>query len=313
MATKARSSDISSIPGTNAFEENSMHKSLWLVVFILTASESFCQNRGFLNVSSGVQVQFIVTNPSGRRTGEDPRGMPNPMQGKALREIPGASYSISSVGDSPQKEYEPSRQDLQFEFQYRFITPDNDGTYTIQTIGIELGVYSLFVHISPRRGSNIKTFRKQIKGLTDIDQVTEYKFTYRSTYPTLASLEKVVALQTFRQELDNSYKLKLLGDRELHKDLSHRLDKLERYLADKDSSKAHHELEKFGEKIEDVRNQTIKTEQKKQKPPKHFITADAYKILQEDANALLKQLPDDKREKKEKEGKKEKDDAKDDD
>jgi len=289
-----------------------MQKSLWLIVFIVTVCESFSQDRGFLHVSTGVQVQFIVTDPSGRRTGEDPRGMPNPMQGKAFREIPGASYSVGSVGDSPEKEYKPSREDLQFDFQCRFITPDNDGAYTIQTIGIELGVYSLFVDISPRRGSNLKPFRKRMKDLTDIGQVTEYKFTYSSTYPTPANLAKVVALQTLRQDLDNSYKLKLLGEKELHKDLSHRLDKLEKYLSDKDSSKARHELEKFGEKIEDVRDQTIKTEQKKQKPLKHFITADAYQILQEDVSALLKQLPDDKK-KKEKEGKKEKRGDKDDD
>jgi len=240
-------------------------------------------------------VEFIVKDFAGRMTGFDPRSE------TYFKEIPGASYGTGGVDTE-----DPTVPAIVIqEFGFGTGSP-SPGKYSVSLIGTGLGVFEGRIVVT-RLLSSSTGASFVFKGIINRNQVVGYLFVFAPDSANPLTAEKEVPSSILRQDLDNSYKLKLLGEKELHKDLSHRLDKLEKYLSDKDSSKARHELEKFGEKIEDVRDQTIKTEQKKQKPLKHFITADAYQILQEDVNALLKQLPDEKK------GKKEKDDDKGDD
>jgi len=254
------------------------------ILSVLCASRSFPQNTGFLHISTGVQVQFIVTDPHGRRTGEDPRGVSNPMQGTELREIPGARYSLSSVGDSPSADYQPSPQDLQFEFEYRFRSPDDDGIYTVETIGTTLGPYTLFVDVSPRRGSTLQRYRKEIKGVTNINQVTKYQLTYSGIAGAPVALEKIVTANTLRQDLENCYKLKLLGDKGFHEELSNILDSYEKHLSRKDALKAVKELEKFHDRITKEYKEGTKSRDKR------FVTADALQILSYDVQYLTDRL-----------------------
>jgi hypothetical protein len=254
------------------------------IAMILLSLKSFSQNTGWLNISAGVRVQFIVTDPLGRRTGEDPRGVSNPMQGRKFNEIPGANYSTSSVGDSPLEDYEPSPEDLQFEFGYKIKSPENDGTYSIETIGTELGIYSLSIDVWPRRGSTLQSFRQQIKGLTDKNHVTTFRFSYGGVVGTPITFEKTVVQQTLRQDLDNSFKLKLLGEQGFYKELSNSLDSYEKHLSKKDTLKAVKEVEKFQDRITGEYNKGTKPNDKR------FITADAWKILYDDAQYLVAHL-----------------------
>jgi hypothetical protein len=265
------------------------------------------QSKGIVQINSSISVHFIVTDPQGRRTGADPRGTSKPWIGQEFNEIPDANYSTSGVGDSPIDD-EPRDEDLSHEFLYTLRSPENDGVYLIECIGLELKKFSLYIDLTSDNPTLMQPFSTRFRDLLDSNQAITYRIEYHGQPEGPIKFDKIVSSSTLRQDLGNSYKLKLLGDKELYKDLSHRLDKFKKDLARKDSSDARDELKKFGEKIEEVRKETVKREQRKQKPPKHFITADAYQILEEDVNALLKQLPMKKKGNKDKD-----DDRKDDD
>lgn len=194
------------------------------VFIILYVNQSFSQNSGWLNISTGTRIQFIVIDPQGHRTGEDPRGVSNPMQGKELNETPGAIYSTTSVGDSPADEYEPSSEDLGFEFGYKIRTPENDGLYKIETIGIDLGTYSLFIDVSPKRGSILQSFRKEIKGYIDVNQVTSYRFLYNGSIGAPIILEKNVASQSIKDEINTYLKLNLITNQGIANSLQQKID-----------------------------------------------------------------------------------------
>jgi len=139
--------------------------------------------------------------------------------------------------------------------------------------------------------TTIQPFRTKTKGLTQKDSVVEYRFDYRSQPGTPIKFERVVRSNTLRQDLAAAYKLKLLGDQKLFDDWNKEIDKFERDLARKDSAKARQELDKFGKEVDKLRAETIKHEEKKVPKPSRFITQDAYQILREDIDILLKQLP----------------------
>ncbi len=141
-------------------------------VVILYIDQSFSQNSGWLDITSNSTIQFIVTDPSGRRTGEDPRGATNPYQGLRFREMPNAVYSTNSNGDNPLQDSTSPPGDFDFEFGDSIGTPGSDGVYSITTIGTEPGKYWLEIVVTPENGSTLQGFRQGIYGLTDEDQVT---------------------------------------------------------------------------------------------------------------------------------------------
>ena len=167
------------------------------------------------------------------------------------------------------------------------------GSFSIQVYGQYQGAYSLRIAQGGKPFLKLALRRYIFKG-------RQQDFILSVSTGNVATIEKSVRISSLHQDLRDSYDAELLGPKELFAELSHRLDKLDKYFADKDSSKARHELEKFQEKIDQVRKETVKTELKKQKLPKHFISKDAYEILTEDVSILLKHLPLDKKGKGEK-------------
>jgi|GEM_PF-1292839 len=266
---------------------------LWILCFIvaLICQTGYAQQRGHFRVTITTDaVHFIVTDPLGRRAGSDPRGAPDPAIGIDIDEIPGAVYAAETMGDIPDKEGDPVRIDYAHVLTYSFDSP-NDGTYLIQTIGVQDALFDLYVTITPRSNSTIQPFRTKTKGLAQKESVLEYRFEYHGQPGRPMKFEKVVRSNTLRQDLAVAYKLKLLGDQKLFDDWYKELDKFERDLAKKDSSKARQELEKFGKEVNKLREETIKHEEKKVPKPSRFITQEAYQILREDIDILLRQLP----------------------
>lgn len=89
---------------------------------------------------------------------------------------------------------------------------------------------------------------------------------------------------TIRQDLSNSFKLKLLGEQGFYKELSNSLDSYEKHLSKKDTLKAVKEVEKFRDRITEEYNKGT------ERNDKRFITADAWKILYDDAQYLVAHL-----------------------
>jgi len=260
-----------------------------IIIFTALAGVSLVQEGAIIEITGTRSVHFIVKDPLGRRTGRDPRGSSKPWIGTALQEIPNANYSTNAIGDS-RTEIQPSEDDIQHEFMYEAGFPEDYGRYLIDAIGIKPGLYSIYVTVSLRIDS-VQPFHAEFRGLIDKDSSRQYRLELSSQQGARTSLEKVPSWGAIRIDINVGYEVGLLGDKDLYKDLTHRLDKFEKYLAHKDSSKAREELEDFKDKIEDVRKQTVKKEQKKERREKEFLTKDAYQILQEDVDALLKQLP----------------------
>jgi hypothetical protein len=255
----------------------------WFLFAVLMQCHLCGQGKAVVQINSSIAVQFIVTDPRGRMTGVDPRGSGNPELGREINEIPGANYSTSGLGDSPEND-EPQDSDFSHEFMYTLPSPEGDGKYEIEVIGVEPCVYSLFIDISPAWGSHVQSFRKTIKGLTDKDQVTQFQLEYAGDASKQAMLSRVVSPVDLRQDLDNSFKLKLLGGYGFYKELSNREDNFEKHLSKKDTSAAVKELEGF-------RATFTKEYEKGIKPNgNRFITADAWKILSDDTQYLADRL-----------------------
>lgn len=130
-----------------------MRFSIWLSVYLLGIYGVQAQQTAHLSISTSLEVDFLVTDPLGRRTGRDPRV----GDGLTLKEIPRSSYSTESVGDTP-IDYEPQDRDNYHLFAYRVGMPGTIGTYVIDVIGIESAVFRIAISIHPTRGSLIKPF-----------------------------------------------------------------------------------------------------------------------------------------------------------
>jgi len=256
-----------------------MRMKLSLSAFLLCGvlTDMIAQGRDFSSITVTLSggMEFVITDSLGRRAGYDP------MKRQRYDEI-NESYGVFSI-DSENPEVESPEPVKEFMTH----TPI-DGRYRLTLFGTKSCRYTLSITLS--RGIQDGA-EFDFDGVADSNTVQQYEFRYSAVPKTRMTANKIVQPVTLRKDLDQCYTLLLLGGKELHKDLTHRLDKFEKYLAHKDSSKAREELEDFKDKIEDVRKQTVKKEQKKERREKEFLTKDTYQILQEDVDALLKQLP----------------------
>jgi hypothetical protein len=220
----------------------------------------------------------------GRRSGFDP------LANRKYIEI-NESYGESSV-DSEDPNVEPPEPVMEF-----MTSRPVDGAYELELYGTKLSPFTLSVTVGRSMGDRGKRF--VFSGLIDKGNVVNYKFTYSSALNVPLSASKSVGLSTLRQDLDNCYKLKLFGGKELYRDLNQRVGTFERYLSKKDSLKARHELEKFGETLEREYKRTTKGHDGKPKDKKRFVTEDAYRILNEDVDGLLDLLPKERKKNRE--------------
>ena len=262
-----------------------LRTALVLPIAFLANSYLYGQNEGVLQINSDMVVHFIVTDPQGRKTGVDPRGVKKPWIGKKIDEIPGANYSTSGVGDNPTVN-ESEQSDNSHEFLFGLRSPENDGVYQIECIGWKLTRYSLYIDVTPDDTSAMQPFRTVKRGVIDKGVIIKYRFEYHGEPGTLVRFEKLVLQTMIRQDLDNCYKLKLLGDKGFHKELSNILDNYRKHLLRRDTLKAVKELEKFQNRIAKEYKEGTKSHDKR------FVTADALQILSYDVQYLIDRLPE---------------------
>lgn len=247
---------------------------IWTFIY---SSLSLGQDNRFHSVTVRVNgaVEFVIKDPLGKRSGFDPK------LNQRYDEI-NESYGVFSI-DSEDPNVEPPESVNEFMTQNPV-----DGKYSLSLYGTKPSEYRLSIVISRALDEGADFI---FKGVMDSAATVQYEFEYSSVSGTPFTATKVVSSSTLRQDLDNSFKLNLLGGREFYKELNHRLDKFEKELTKKDSSKARHELEKFWKNIDEVFQKEKKKEKNEEKEDKKFVTDDAYQIFQEDVQALLNQLP----------------------
>jgi hypothetical protein len=271
-------------------QTHSVGRWLMFILILRATCSAVSQQQVHLQITTTDNVHFLMTDPQGRTCGRDPRGASNPSEGTEIDGIPVANYSFETVAAIPDS------GESSFAVYYHVLactydSPQCDGTYRIQIIGIGLGRFDLYASVDPAKGSNCQRARFKVKGaMIDTDSTITYVLSYSSSPSTRSSFEKEVSVQTVRQDLSVSFKLALLGDAKWLAELFKDLSKTEKQISSHNEPKARQELEKFQDKIEDARKKTIKKEEQKKKHDKVFITADAYKTVQEDVAALRRHL-----------------------
>ena len=123
-------------------------------------------NQANLVISAYSPVEFVVTDPNGRRSGLDPRS------GQSLTEIPDAIYETIALGPSDGAETE-SRS---IEVRQMVIPVPEDGPFTTEVIGTGEGDYTLQLVASNWQGDVTKS---TVEGITTVDQVDSIPAVYR--------------------------------------------------------------------------------------------------------------------------------------
>jgi hypothetical protein len=102
--------------------------------------------------------ELVLSNPFGESEGYDPRSRTN------YQEIPGASYKLEPVPDSPESQAAAL-----------YVRNPVSGTYTLRVIGVESGNYGLFMKGFDRYRSHVNVqFIARIKA----GQIHHYRVNY---------------------------------------------------------------------------------------------------------------------------------------
>lgn len=238
-----------------------------ILFMCLLCDQAFAQDDfKVIDIGAWGEVEYVVTDPKGRRAGVDPRS--EVRYGEINN-----SYGVYSV-DSEDPDIPAPPSVMEF-ITYSPIA----GTYRLTIFGVSPSKYRIAVTMAARPSlSTVLT----LEGVVDSLQSVEYSFHYDTTGRN-AWFRKIIEPQSLRQDLDNCYKLDLLGGRPLYTDLKHRVKKYEQWMERRGAVKARHELQKLKEKLDQVHKKTKRGTQDKN----HFVTDLAYRILQEDIEALL--------------------------
>lgn len=242
----------------------------------------FSQQRTDVQISSEIYVHFIVTDPYGRKTGCDPRGAAEPWFGKELDGIPGANYSTGSLGDSPEEDYQPQEGDIWHEFLYGIDSPEDDGTYLIECVGLKSRKFSLEIIFSREYETVMQPISIVAEDVIDSLEVITYRWEYHGQPGLPIKFEKVVQPQTLRQDLKNCYKLNLVGGESFYTGLTNFLTQFEQSLLEKDSLIAAKALQNFWFQVETAYKKGTGTK---------TVAQYAYTILNGDVTTLQKSLP----------------------
>ena len=212
-------------------------------------------------------AEFVVRDSSGRKTGFDP------ILEVDYKEIPGSAYGTGGAG-SEDPNYPP--------IEYSEFALDNpDGKYTLEIIGVDGGKFELRGFFLRGKGVGREFLSL---GVISEGQRVFYDLTYEVTPLGEMSIARRFESSSLRQDLDNCYKLQLLGAKPLYIDLNHRVGKYEEWIQKTDTVKARQELEKLEKKLDEVYEKS----KGPSKDPNHFIKEDAYQILKEDVVELRK-------------------------
>ncbi len=151
-----------------------------------------------MQINSSNDVNFIVVDPQGRKTGVDSRNAKTHSQWVWLREIPRANYSFDG------EEMQASMQ-----FLCRFNSPTADGIYTIHIMGKKLSAFNLSLSATGYDSTRIQDAIFELHNIPlDRDSVVTYLFTYHRAPRYPARFEKAVDAKSLVQDLAAMRKLK---------------------------------------------------------------------------------------------------------
>lgn len=230
---------------------------MYIIQFLVAAIFLYFQGQVNFQFTSRNLIDFIVTDPQGNKTGKDPRG-----SGIKFNDIPGSSYGITSYGD----------EEFIAEFIYKHISPQDDGTYTIDFIGKGLGQFEYFVYALPE-DATAQQVKRSIKTYIDSNTVMTYQFTYYGNPVTPAKVEKVINIYSLGQDIATGGKLNLVGNQAFIKNLLSHCDQMAKLYNAGKKAEADNTLKEIKKSIQDVTSTPGE---------KIFVKEYAYKVLLED-------------------------------
>lgn len=250
-----------------------------LLFWLFLAVDSFAQIDAYVQMDfqgplQNDPLQFVVTDTQGRRSGYDP------ITRQEYDEIPYAGYGFSGVGSLT-----PNKPSISVR-EFGFITSLQDTlfstSYVVQLFGNAKGMF--IGDISMRQTWSGKGADFHVVGVIDSDQTVSYLFRYGTDSTVTPTMTKLVTPHTIRQDLDNSFKLNLLGEADFYNNLANILTSFEEYLAQSDTVSARQELILFQQAIDNENKDTTNT-------TIAFVNADAWNILHGDAQSLIDLFP----------------------
>jgi hypothetical protein len=168
------------------------------LILVMTTLSVLSQTKNFLNITTDVNA--VITDPSGKKTGMDSRFSKPYSQWTWMREIPN-----SAIGFETDDEVQSSS----VHFEAYVPSPQGDGTFRIELIGDKTWVTYLSVSMRPPR--NVSGVQKAMRNVLKIpieeDSSIVYLFTYHSALGSPISLVKVVSARSLIQDLAAMRKL----------------------------------------------------------------------------------------------------------
>ena len=167
------------------------------LTFVLL-STSYCQKRVYLGILSN--VQFVISDPTGRKSGTDPRYSKPKEQWVRLNEIPGAGY---------RETYDQDDEPAKTQFETHLQSPEDDGTFTIEVIADTTKNAFLTVDVvSETDGTPVQTPFYAIKAIpVERDSAITYHFVYHGSIGDSVGLVKVISARSIRQDVAAMNKL----------------------------------------------------------------------------------------------------------
>jgi len=247
-----------------------MHKMyLFLLSIISVCAHSFSQPVARMEILCTDQADFVVTDPLGRRTGDDPRYGKSFQNRTQYRDDRGAAFHNETVGDGA-PDY------MQFE-KGLFSTTD-DGDYRIQFIGERLGTFDFYVSVGPHLTKmpihKARFSRDRIP--IDKDSSVTFLFSYHLDRNAPVSLSKIVSIQSLGQDLRIMRKLKWISEASSADKYKAFIDTCAAQIRDKN--------------LIDARSTLARILQNIAADSAHALSSDACKSLRPDVQQLLNQL-----------------------
>jgi len=242
-----------------------------ILFFFAVAASLKSQTHVSMQIDASDVVDFMVTNPAGKRSGIDPRvldGLGDPV---LLNEIPDAGYAYQSVGNLNPK----GNWSVSAEFTAGFSSPHDDGAFRIDLVGHRLATFNFYLSLMSRDSTRAQHAHFNIEGAPiDKDNVATYSFTYHGPPSSPVSLTKVVSVNSLIQDIMAMGKLGWIK----------KMKTVNKYVNYLDSTKIQIGKNNF----EAARNtlQTVLINAKKDRANKNFTTQ-AFKVIYSDTANLL--------------------------
>ena len=173
-------------------------KNRWLsflsLMLLLLSDAIFISAQTKVSLSILSNVQFVVTDPAGRKSGADPRYSKASEQWTRFDQIPNSRY-----GETYYQEDEPPK----IEFETYLRSPGQEGTFTIEIIGDSTRSTSLVIDVvSSLTRSQVQQPYYEIAAIPiEKDSAITFQFTYHCAPGDSVGLVKVVSAISLVQDI----------------------------------------------------------------------------------------------------------------